>query len=84
MPRTFDLFLRAGASPRRRFIRTVEDACPYRENTWFAHTYPQYALSVTTSRATSPGVRGFKTAYLTPKSVNRRNVARICNYQKKR
>ena len=50
----------AGACSRRYFIRTAGDVCPYSENNWFAHTYPQYALSVTINRAASPGVRGFK------------------------
>ena len=49
-----------GNCSRRYFIRTAGDVCPYSENNWFAHTYPQYALSVTINRAASPGVRGFK------------------------
>ena len=48
-----------GNCSRRYFIRTAGDVCPYSENNWFAHTYPQYALSVTINRAASPGVRGF-------------------------
>ena len=49
-----------GNCSRRYFIRTAGDVCPYSENNWFAHTYPQYTLSVTIDRAASPGVRGFK------------------------
>ena len=52
-------FCRGGVPPPVNFVGTAGDVCPYSENNWFAHTYPQYALSVTIDRAASPGVRGF-------------------------